>query len=125
MDHVLVVEDDHAICDIMCDALREGGLSVECVGDDQAAYRRIADLPTLAGLVLDVNLGAGTTGYDVARFARQVIDDIAVIYVSGEVRASSLEAFGVPESTFVQKPFTPVELVEAVTAKLSAKCELS
>ncbi len=120
MAGVLVVEDDHAVGALMCEALVDGGFLVECVGNDHDAYARISSLPTLGALVLDVNLGAGTTGYDVARFARQVIPDIAVIYVSGEVPASSFKAFGAPESTFVQKPFTPADLVAAVTRKLGA-----
>lgn len=86
---------------------------------DREAYGRITRIPTLYGLVLDVNLGPGTTGYDVARFARQVIPRIAVVYVSGEVRPSSFSAFGVPESVFLQKPITPAELVEAVKSRLA------
>ncbi|CAN7656598.1 response regulator [Phenylobacterium sp. LjRoot225] len=118
MGRVLVVEDDHAICEIMCEALRDSGHAVECVNNDQEAYERIAGVPTLEGLVLDVNLGKGTTGFDVARFARQVIPDLAVVYVSGEAPQTSFKAFGVPESVFLPKPFSPGELVEAVTKKL-------
>jgi hypothetical protein len=68
-------------------------------------------------VVPDVNLGAGTTGYDVAKFARQMISDV-VVYVSGEVVPASFAAFGVPNSTFIAKPFRPDELVDAVTKKL-------
>ncbi len=120
MGNLLVVEDDHAICDVMAEALRDEGFLVECVRADREAYTRIAGLPTIQALVVDVNPGPGTTGFDVARFARQVIPHIAVVYVSGEAAPASHMAFGVPESAFLPKPFTPDELVEAVRSKLCA-----
>lgn len=119
MGDVLVVEDDHAICEIICEALRDASLAVDCVTTDIDAYGRITSLPTLLGLVVDVNLGKGTTGYDVARFARQVIPDVRVVYISSEAAPHSFKAFGVPDSVFVQKPITPAELVGAVKRKLS------
>ena len=43
---------------------------------------------------------------------------MAVVYVSGEVEPTSFKAFGVPGSEFVQKPFAPDALAEAVERKL-------
>jgi len=114
----LVVDDDPAICELIAEALREHGISVECVCSDTAAYKRVASLPTLSAVVIDVNLGSGTTGFDVARFARQVIPEVAVFYISGEVTASSFLAFGVPDSEFVEKPFTPHRIGRQVSARL-------
>ena len=119
MTHVLVVEDDRAICDLICEALRDRGVYAESVRNDRQAYARITSLPVLDGLVLDVNLGHGTTGYDIARFARQVMPDIAIVYVSGATNEASFKAFGVPESEFLEKPFMPDELADAVTEKLA------
>jgi DNA-binding response OmpR family regulator len=116
MTNVLVVDDDPEIAEFFADALREGGFSVECALRDLDAYRRISSVPTLCGLVLDVNLGTGTTGFDVGRFARQVIPKIAVIYVSGQAPRDSYGAFGVPFSAFLQKPFAASELVDILTA---------
>src|SRR4051812_45566770 len=110
---VLVVEDDHAICEIIHDLLDSIGLHTVCVTTDRAAYDILPTLPTFAALLVDVNLGQGTTGFDVARFARQVIPDVAVIYVSGQASPQSFKAFGVPESAFVLKPFSGDELIEA------------
>ncbi|MDB5446583.1 MAG: CheY-like receiver [Phenylobacterium sp.] len=118
MGSVLVVEDDHAIREVMCDVLRDRGFTVDCVRNDQEAYQRIAARPPPSILVIDVNLGRGTTGYDVARYARQVMPDVAVVYVSGEVQPGSFKAFGVPESEFLEKPFAPEELVAVVMRKL-------
>src|ERR1700757_3149658 len=119
MGKVLVVEDDHLICNLIREALQDDGHEVHCARSDRQAYDLITAPPSLDGLVLDVNLGAGTTGYEVARFARQFLPDVAVIYISGEVSPASFKAVGVPNSTFLPKPFTPKEIVEAVAMRLA------
>lgn len=116
MGNLLVVDDDRAICDVMAEALREEGFTVDCVSTDREAYERINREPELAVLILDVNLGRGTTGYDVARFARQVSPGVAVLYVSGQSSEASFRTNGVPGSAFLLKPFTPAELTERVLA---------
>ena len=114
MGRVLVVEDDHAICAFITDVLEEAGVETVCVQTDRAAYAVLATSPTFRALVLDINLGSGTTGYDVGRFARQAIPDLPVIYMSGETSESSFEAFGVSDSEFLAKPFTRAELLSAL-----------
>src|SRR5436190_23216506 len=81
---VLVVEDDHSICELIDELLETIGLDTICVASDRAAYEMLSAAPQLTALLVDVNLGAGTTGFDVARFARQSIPDLPVIYVSGQ-----------------------------------------
>jgi DNA-binding response OmpR family regulator len=77
-------------------------------------------LPTIAALVVDINLGAGTTGFDVARFARQVVSQLPILYVTGEASQDSFLAFGVPESAFPQKPFTAQELLSKLQMQIAA-----
>ena len=121
MTRVLVVEDDPAICDLIQDMLEEVRLSTLCVNSDNEAYRVIPTLPTIQALVVDVNLGAGTTGFDVARFARQVIPDLPVVYVTGDASQESFRAFGVPDSDFVQKPFDIDELVSTIVSRVASR----
>ena len=121
MTRVLVVEDDPAICDLIQDMLEEVRLSTLCVNSDNEAYRVIPTLPTIQALVVDVNLGAGTTGFDVARFARQVIPDLPVVYVTGDASQESFRAFGVPDSDFVQKPFYIDELVSTIVSRVASR----
>jgi DNA-binding response OmpR family regulator len=120
MARILVVEDDHHICALITDILEGAGLEAECVRNDRSAYAIIPTLPTIAALVVDVNLGAGTTGFDVARFARQVIPLLPVLYVTGEASADSFQAFGVPDSDFLEKPFTANELLAKLQTRLAA-----
>jgi DNA-binding response OmpR family regulator len=113
-NRVLIVEDDRAIRELVCDMLGSATIQCVCVKSDREAYSVIPTMPALRGLIVDVNLGAGTTGFDVARFARQVIPDLPVVYVSGHSSEQSFEAFGVPGSHFILKPFGADELIAKV-----------
>jgi len=117
---VLLVEDDRSICDVIAELLSDLGFETVCVHTDRQAYDALPTLPTFSALVVDVNLGAGTTGFDVARFARQVLPEVAVIYISGQASPDSFRAFGVRDSAFLLKPFEPQELVAAVRARIPA-----
>lgn len=110
---LLVVDDDAAVCELMAEMLAEHGFELDCVGSDRQAFARLASEP-FDGLLLDVNLGPGVTGFDLARFARSLRADFPVVYVSGEASRESFKTFGVPGSTFVAKPFTVEELIDAV-----------
>ena len=116
---VLVVDDDPAVCALVQDMLSGEGWDVVCAQTDQQAYAAIPILPLVA-LIVDVNLRAGTTGFDVARYARQVIPALPVLYVSGEARSGSFRAFGVPDSGFLSKPFTSDELLAALDSAVNA-----
>ena len=120
MGRALVVEDDQAICELISDTLALAGFEAHCVQTDRDAYAALAERPAIDALVLDINLGRGTTGYDIARFARQSMPGLAVIYVSGEASETSFSAFGVPDSVFVAKPFNTDDLLAALQSKLAA-----
>jgi DNA-binding response OmpR family regulator len=111
---VLVVEDESAICDLISDFFDQTEFDVHCVRSDRGAYAALSGIHAYAALVVDINLGPGTTGFDVARFGRQLSPSLPVIYVSGETSPSSFAAFGVPDSRFLAKPFTARELLEVL-----------
>lgn len=118
MSRVLVVDDDPHTCELVVDILRHVGLATVCANSDEEAYQIISSPLPLKALVVDVNLGAGTTGFDVARFARQAFPTLPVIYVTGEATHESFLAFGVPDSVFIEKPFDLDELAEAVLKRV-------
>jgi DNA-binding response OmpR family regulator len=115
---VLVVEDDGDIGGLICEMIRGDGFDCRWVRSDRDAYTDIEAPPPLRALVVDINLGAGTTGFDVARFARKAIPDVAVIYVTGEATPQSLTSFGVPDAGLVMKPFTADELLRPLRERL-------
>lgn len=102
---MLVVDDDPGLLAMLSEDLHKQGLSCVCACSDREAYRLLATQPAFDAIVVDVNLGIGTTGFDVARRARQVTPDIRVVYISGDANARSWMTFGVPSSDYVSKPF--------------------
>lgn len=110
---VLVVDDDPAICELIADALGDHGLRVRCAHTDREAYETLRATPDLSGLVVDINLGAGHTGFDIARAARRANPGVEVLYVTGQADERSVRTFGVEPSRFLFKPFTVGELREA------------
>jgi len=111
---VLVVEDESPICELLSDMLAMEGFRAHCVQTDRGAYDALQHDRTYACMIVDVNLGSGTTGYDVARFARQIDPALPVIFVSGQTSPASFKANGVPGGLFLAKPFTAPELLERV-----------
>lgn len=108
---ILVVDDDERVCELVGEILEEGGYEVQCIHNDRGAYAALSGVLAYSALVVDVNLGPGVTGFDVARFARQMRPTLPVLYLSGEATEASFRAFGVPGSTFVAKPFAAEDLV--------------
>ncbi|MFC3077835.1 response regulator [Phenylobacterium terrae] len=117
---LLIVEDDPASCEAMSDVLGDLGFAVLCASTDREAYARLTTTSNLAGLIVDVNLGPGTTGFDVARFARQLHPDLPVLYVTGEASQESFKAFGVPDSEYIAKPYGVGELLRLVQSRIAA-----
>jgi CheY-like chemotaxis protein len=108
------VENEIGVANLICALLEEEGFEGEWVQSDIAAQDAILRSPEPAALILDINLGLGATGFDVARFGRQRHPDIPVIYVSGSVNERSFKAFGVPHSQFILKPFSLEDLQAAL-----------
>ena len=113
MPSVLLVEDEADVAALMGDALEEVGLDVTVAHDDRMAYEVLGrGAPSFAAIVIDLNLGPGVTGFDVARRARQLNAHIKVIYVTGD--DSQVSRFGVDQSLTVRKPVAPAALATAV-----------
>jgi DNA-binding response OmpR family regulator len=113
-----VVDDEEAVCAVLDHTLRADGYEVVCAPGDGAAYAILErEGKSFDALVLDVNLGRGTTGFDIARFARGLNAAVPVIYISGGDEAS-VEKFGVPGSTLVAKPLHFPLLLSTLREKL-------
>lgn len=107
---VLVVEDEHEICDLIADMLEDERIEVQCAQSDRVAYLALGVRHGFAALLMDINLGQGPTGFDVARFARQIDSEVPVVFFSGQASEASFKAFGVPNSSFLAKPLTAGDL---------------
>nr|MEA2799029.1 hypothetical protein [Phenylobacterium sp.] len=113
MVNVLVVEDELDVADLVEDALREAGFTVTVAHDDRTAFQKLEREPrSFAAIVTDINLGAGVTGFDIARRARILNEEIKVIYISGQGPHS--DQFSVEAALMIDKPFRPRELAEQI-----------
>jgi len=118
MNEVLLVEDDAEVRELVESALEAKGLQVRSAASDVKAYDILKqDAKSFSVLIADINLGSGTTGYDVARRARQLNSKIAVVYISGPT--ALVDRFGVENSVMYPKPFRPAELAEQIEALVS------
>lgn len=108
------MEDEPQICELLSDMLSDGGFETVCAQSDRSAYEALQHAGGFACMIVDVNLGSGTTGYDVARFARRSDPELAIVYVSGQTSPASIEANGVPGGLFLEKPFTATDLLDQI-----------
>jgi CheY-like chemotaxis protein len=118
---VLVVEDDPLIHAIVEETLSDGGFQTVIASSGEDAVELLdASNGKYRALVTDINLGTdGTTGWDVARHAREINPSFPVVYMSGD-SAEDWAAQGVPNSIMLSKPFAPAQLVTAVSQLLNA-----
>lgn len=119
--HVLVVEDEALLHDILLDPLEEGGFraTLRRRGDDAILALEQKDAAWSA-LVTDIRLGRGQpTGLDVARRARELNPSVAVVYMTGD-SSEDYASNGVPNSLLLNKPFAPAQLLAAITQLLNA-----
>ena len=110
---VLVVEDDPLLILESCEALRRHGFEVVGVNSAAAALIVMGEHPRLLAMVTDVDLGVGCDGFGLARRARASNARLPVVFVSGMASARQMAA-DVERSEFIDKPFHPSEIVEAL-----------
>jgi len=110
---VLVVEDEFFVAILIEDILQTAGFDVVIAGSSEEAIAQLASLPAAPiALITDIRL-PDAIGWDVARRFRDIVPNIAVLYVSGD-SGSEWQTQGVAGSTFLQKPFNADTLTEAV-----------
>jgi two-component system OmpR family response regulator len=117
---VLVVEDETLIGETLKHALEDAGFGVVLAFDAEAAIAALEQNRArgITGLVTDIRLGRGKSGWEVASRAREMNPGLPVVYMSGD-SADDWAARGVPHSTMLQKPFAMIQVVVALSALLN------
>lgn len=117
---LLYVEDEAMTLGLVEEALREAGFEVLTATDGHEAIAQLgAKSRILRGLITDINLGDCPDGWEVARNARESIDGLPVVYVSGACE-HEWTSRGVPNSLMIAKPFAPAQIVVAISSLLVA-----
>ena len=109
---VLVVDDQDAVRDVISLALQGAGYLVLEAGSPSAAVELAAGDGAIDLLVTDVVMPE-MDAFELAARVRLERPGIRVLYTSGYTDARA-------EGPFLQKPFTPAQLVEKVAAVLAS-----
>ncbi|HEV8567249.1 MAG TPA: response regulator transcription factor [Actinoplanes sp.] len=115
--HVLVVDDDPTVSDVVRRYLEQDGFRVRLAADGLAALAAVAaETPDL--VVLDLMLG-GIDGLEVCRRLRRELPDLPVVMLTalGE-EADRVVGLEVGADDYVTKPFSVRELVLRVRSVL-------
>jgi two-component system cell cycle sensor histidine kinase/response regulator CckA len=120
---VLVVEDEEAVRRLTERILKQLGYAVESAanGPEALAILQAAGDSPIDLLLTDVVLPGGLDGGEIARRARAVRDDLAVLYVSGYSRNAVLDSGDAEQDVYyLEKPFTAEQLAAKVRDALAA-----
>ncbi|HEY5410758.1 MAG TPA: response regulator [Caulobacteraceae bacterium] len=116
---VLVVEDEPLIAALVEAVLAEAGYEVLVAATGREALTLLASpVQALSGLITDINLGTGPTGWDVADRARQLQPDVPVIYLTGDSE-HQWRTRGGERSVLIAKPFRVEEVVSALASLIN------
>ena len=115
---ILLVDDDDPLREMLSRSFEREGHRVTAVADGQAALEAAAGRP-FDIVLLDVALGAGPTGHDVARMLRSRRDVVPIIMLTAlDSEADAVQGLESGADDYVPKPFKPAELVARVRARL-------
>jgi CheY-like chemotaxis protein len=116
---VLIVEDEPIVQILLDDTLVEAGFTVAKASNGDDAIKTLNEQASqIRALITDINLGSATTGWDVARHARKIIHDLPVIFTT-TANAADWTSLGVPKSLLITKPYSPSQIVTAVSQLLN------
>ena len=115
-NHVLVVDDEPAIVEIVRDYLVDAGYRVSTAHSGEEALRQVRSIrPDL--IVLDLGL-PGLDGLDVARAIRQSCRVPIIMLTARSDEADRVVGLELGADDYVVKPFSPRELLARVRAVL-------
>jgi DNA-binding NtrC family response regulator len=107
---VLLVEDDAFQREALADLLKDEGFEViECTTAEAAELIIASTGPELQALVTDHKLAGAMSGAALAQYARRRHPHLNIVIMSG----TAVQPVPV-DTTFLQKPFAPARLLEAV-----------
>ena len=114
---VLVVDDEDAISDLICDALSLARYQTLRAGHGMGALRVLRE-STVDLVILDINM-PGMDGYEVLRRMREAGDNTPVIILTArQDRTDTKQGFELGADDFIRKPFGIEELTLRVAAVL-------
>lgn len=116
---VLLVEDEAMLAFTIELELQDAGFQVVVASTGDMAIDELEANPhRFAVIITDIRMPGRATGWDVGRRARELRQEIPVLYVSGD-SAVNWRANGVSGSAMLPKPFPLERLVDLVKQHLA------
>lgn len=115
-EHILVVEDEKKIADVLKDYLEKSGFKVTCLGRGDEAVERIKQ--TQPALVLLDLMLPGLDGITVCRELRKFADTPVIMVTAKVEEVDRLIGLEIGADDYICKPFSPREVVARVKAVL-------
>jgi DNA-binding response OmpR family regulator len=117
MPKILIVEDDPAVRDVLRIALEREGMTVEAVGNGEAALESFRSVGTLDLVILDIML-PDTDGITLCQELRRSSDVPVIMLTAREGERNVVLGLEVGADDYVTKPVGPAEVVSRVRANL-------
>jgi DNA-binding NtrC family response regulator len=111
--HVMLIEDDPLVREMVLDSLAEDGMTVEGLASARTRWCCSAPGQVPDVLVADIDLGAGLTGTDLAAIARERHPEVAVVLISGAIPADKARVIS-RRDRLLRKPFSPERLGQVI-----------
>jgi DNA-binding NtrC family response regulator len=119
---VLVVDDDQLMREALCEYLMRNAFAATGVASARDAYERILELRGhICALITDMVIPGGG-GWELARTARHVVPDLAVLFISGAINEDVIKSASThPCTGFLQKPFEFWVLIDELQSLISER----
>ena len=116
---LFLVEDEILIQQMLEDALTDAGFTIVIASNGMDAMTELGDDATrFCGIITDIRIGDGPNGWDVAQRARELVQNMPIVYMSGD-SGHEWTSKGVPNSVMIGKPFATAQVVTAVATLLN------
>lgn len=116
--HILVVDDEPDLCEILRFNLESEGFGVDCAYSAEAALTLLDSPHTFNLIMLDVMMEC-MSGYDLARRLRDGGDNTPIIFLTArDTESDLLEGFAAGGDDYITKPFSFPTVLARVRAVL-------
>ena len=114
--HVLLIDDDDGVLEMVGEALTHFGMHVHAYADGERALRMLQDpaAPPFDLVISDINM-EGLDGFDVIHRVKAVQSELPVVLMTGQASLDyAIRAMRMGAVNLFQKPLTMRELVKSV-----------
>src|SRR3989449_56220 len=118
---VLVVEDAQPLRDVICETLRASGCTVLSARDGQEALRMVGERKSAFDLLLTDVIMPGMNGPALAKEVRALRPQTKILYMTGYSGEFIQADMLTPGVSFIQEPFTSVDLERKIGKMLADK----